>query len=101
MEPMSNAEFAAGQPQEGLSDHQRDILDFAKKTYRHRGKQEADILEQFGFRATTYFRRLNDLLSNPAAMEYDPITVKRHQRIVDDGLTRNGRQPRYSDGGPQ
>lgn len=96
---MRNDEFRAGTPEEGLSDHEKSIIDFAGKTYRYPGKQEQDILDQFGYRATTYFRRLNTLLDNPHAEAYAPTTIHRYRRIVDDGLTKNGRQPRYSDPG--
>lgn len=94
---MRSEEFAAGVPQEGLSDDDKRILDFAGRTYNHPGKQHEDILTEFGYRPTTFYRRLNDLLSSPHAMAYAPQTVKRHQRVVDQGLTKWGRQPRYSE----
>jgi hypothetical protein len=94
---MRNEEFGAGVPQEGLTEDQKKILDFAGRTYNHPGKQHEDILTEFGYRPTTFYRRLNDLLDNPHAAEYAPQTVNRHRRIVDAGLTKWGRQPRYSD----
>lgn len=94
---MRNEEFAAGQPQPGLTDDDKRILDFAGRTYQHPGKKEEDILTEFGYRGTTFYRKLHTLLDNPHAMAYAPQTVKRHQRIVDSGLTKWGRQPRFSE----
>ena len=94
---MRNEEFAAGQPSDDLSDHQKQILDFAGKTYNHPGKQEEDIRTQFGYSGTTFWRRMSDMLSNPKAMEYAPGTVNRYRRVVDQRLTHWGHQPRYSD----
>lgn len=92
-----NEDFAAGQPDPGLSADQRKILDFAGRSYNNRGEQEEAILTEFGYRGTTFFRRLNDLLTNPAAAEYAPETVRRHQEVVDAGLTKWGRKPRYAE----
>lgn len=94
---MRAEEFVSGVPQDGLSDDQKKILDFAGRTYNHPGKQAEDILTEFGYRPTTFYRRLNDLLSNPQAMDYAPHTVQRHQRIVDAGLRKRGSVPRFSE----
>lgn len=93
-----NEDFAVGSIQEhGLSDHDMKILDFAGRTYNHPGKQHEDLLTEFGFGPTTFYRKLSTLLEDPHAMAYAPQTVNRHRRMVDEGLTRWGRQPRYSD----
>lgn len=95
---MRNEEFSAGQPADDLDDHSKKVLDFAGRHYNHEGKQHEDIVSEFGYLPTTYFMRLSRLLDNPHAMAYAPQTVKRHQRIVDEGLKKWGRSPRYSDG---
>lgn len=96
---MRNEEFAAGQPSDDLTDDQKKVIDFAKRTYRYPGAREEAILSEFGYRGTTFFRKLNDLLDHPAAMAYDPQTINRYRRTVDAGLTKWGHRPRYSDGG--
>lgn len=89
-------DFAEGQKPQGLSDTHKAILDFAGKTYNHPGKQHEDMLEQFGYGPTTFHQKLSTLLSDPDAMEYAPGTVKRYQRVVDQGLIKWGHRPRYS-----
>ena len=78
---MRSEEFAAGQPADDLSEDQKRVIDFAKRQYRYPGKQEEDMLQTFGYRGTTFFRKLNDLLDHPKALEYDPVTINRYRRI--------------------
>lgn len=81
---MRSEEFAAGQPSEDLPDEHKKILDFAKKTYRHPGKQQEDMMTEFGYYGTTFFRKLNQIIDNPKALEYDAPTVNRYRRIRED-----------------
>lgn len=81
-----NEEFVAGQPSGELSDEQRKILDFAGRDFPTPGHREEAILTEFGYRGTTYFRRLNDLLGHPKAMEYAPNVIKRHMATIERGL---------------
>jgi len=64
-----------------LTDLDRQLLDFAGCWYRYAGAQEQDILDTFGFRATTYWRKINDLLDRPEALAYAPVTVNRLRRL--------------------
>jgi hypothetical protein len=43
--------------------------------------KEQAIKERFDMSATKYYQLLNDLLEKPAAMEHDPILVKRLKRL--------------------
>jgi hypothetical protein len=62
---------------------QRDlaILDFERSWWKHAGVKERAIQERFDLSATRYYQLLNDLIDSPAAMEHDPILVKRLRRL--------------------
>ena len=66
---------------EGLSQRDIEILDFERSWWKHAGVKEQAIKERFDMSATRYYQLLNDLLENPAAMEHDPILVKRLKRL--------------------
>lgn len=85
---MRNTEdFDAGKPSDDLSEHDRRILDFAKDWWKYPGARDESLHQTFGFGPTTYFQRLNRLIDDPKAMEYDPTTVQRYQRIREKGMT--------------
>lgn len=58
-----------------------DILDFERTWWKHAGVKEQAIKERFEMSATKYYQVLNELLELPAALEYDPILVKRLKRL--------------------
>jgi hypothetical protein len=66
-----------------LTDHEREVLDFAGLTYNHPGIREAEIRNRFGLTATSYHQELNVLLDKPAALVYAPMTVNRLRRLRD------------------
>ena len=66
---------------EELTQRDTDILDFERCWWKHAGVKEQAIRERFDMSATRYYQLLNDLLENPAAMNYDPILVKRLKRL--------------------
>lgn len=66
---------------DGLSQRDIDMLDFERTWWKHAGVKEQAIKERFDMSATRYYQLLNELLENPAAMEYDPILVKRLKRL--------------------
>jgi hypothetical protein len=63
--------------------NQRDveILDFERSWWKHAGVKEQAIRERFGLSATRYYQVLSELLENPAALQHDPILVKRLRRL--------------------
>jgi hypothetical protein len=84
-------EFDQGQPRPALSDQDRQIIDYAKNlkhgsSYLH----NSEIMDKFGFQATTFYQRLNRIIDDPSAQEYDPVTAHRYQRIRDKGARRGG-----------
>jgi hypothetical protein len=64
-----------------LSERDIDILDFERSWWKHAGVKEEAIRERFDMSATRYYQLLSDVLENPAAMEHDPILVKRLKRL--------------------
>ena len=64
-----------------LTQRDLDILDFERTWWKHAGVKEQAIKERFEMSATRYYQILNELLEQPAALEYDPILVKRLRRL--------------------
>lgn len=60
-----------------LDDTDRAILDFESRTFRHVGLKERRIREELGLSRVKYFVRLNQLLDEPAALQYAPMLVNR------------------------
>ena len=65
----------------GISARNRAILDFERTWWTQSGHKADSIRARFGISATRYYRLVKDLLEDPDAMEYDPLTVKRLRRI--------------------
>lgn len=64
-----------------LNERQMAILDFERSWWKLEGSKEAAIRENFSLSTTRYYQLLNELLDSPAAMEYDPMVVRRLQRL--------------------
>ena len=65
----------------GLSDFERRILEFERQWWRFAGAKEQAIRDRFDLSATRYYQTLNRLLDSPAALEFDPLLVKRLRRL--------------------
>ncbi|HZJ25785.1 MAG TPA: DUF3263 domain-containing protein [Acidimicrobiia bacterium] len=68
----------ASDPQ--LAEPSRAILEFERTWWQQSGAKEPAIRELFGFSGTKYYRLLNELIDDPAARQFDPLTVKRLRR---------------------
>lgn len=66
-----------------LTDEQRAMLDFEGAWWKHAGAKAAAVRDQFDLSLTVYYARLNALLSQPEALAYAPMTVKRLRRLRD------------------
>ena len=66
---------------EGLNRREYDILAFERQWWKYAGAKEEAIKELFAMSATRYYQVLNTLLDNPAALEADPMLVKRLRRM--------------------
>ena len=65
-----------------LTDLERQILDFeASGWWRYLDAKESAVFSEFGMSATRYYMVLNSLIDRPEAMAYDPMVVKRLQRL--------------------
>jgi len=66
---------------DGLTGRQRAIIDFERQWWKHAGAKQQAIRDSFELSVTRYYQVLNALLDQPAAMEYDPVTVARLRRL--------------------
>lgn len=66
-----------------LEERDQKILTFERSWWRFAGAKEEAIASQFQLTATRYYQILNSLLDDPAALEFDPILVKRLRRMRD------------------
>ena len=64
-----------------LSDRDREIIAFERQWRKYAGAKEQAIRELFDMSATRYYQVLNALIDNPAALEADPMLIKRLNRL--------------------
>lgn len=64
-----------------LSPEYRDVLDFERARYKYAGAKEAAIRDRFDCSSTRYYQVLNAALDEPGALAYDPLLVRRLQRL--------------------
>jgi hypothetical protein len=64
-----------------FGDRERKILEFERNWWKYTGAKERAIRQVFEFSATRYYHLLNDIIDLPEAVSYDPILVKRLQRL--------------------
>jgi hypothetical protein len=68
-------------PLSELSDRDREIIAFERQWWKYAGAKEQAIRELFDMSATRYYQVLNALIDNPAALEADPMLIKRLNRL--------------------
>jgi hypothetical protein len=68
-------------PAGGLSERDREIIAFERQWWKYAGAKEQAIRELFDMNATRYYQVLNALIDNPAALEADPMLIKRLHRL--------------------
>jgi hypothetical protein len=64
-----------------LTDRDQRILEFERQWWKFAGAKEQAIREQFDMSATRYYQVLNALIDQPQALAFDPMLVKRLQRM--------------------
>ena len=64
-----------------LTDREREVLAFERQWWKYAGAKEQAIKELFDMSATRYYQVLNALIDNPAALETDPMLIKRLRRL--------------------
>ena len=67
-------------PSGELARQEREILAFERQWWKYAGAKEQAVRELFDMSATRYYQVLNALLEKPAAMEADPMLIKRLRR---------------------
>jgi hypothetical protein len=70
-------------PTDGLGERDRRILEFERTWWKHAGAKEQAIREEFGLSAARYYQVLQALLDSPAALVFDPMLIRRLQRVRD------------------
>lgn len=66
---------------EQLSERDAAILDFEKSWWMSRSSKEQEIRERFDLSTARYYQILNALIDQPAALQHDPLLVKRLRRL--------------------
>lgn len=84
---MDGSEDAGGRSA-ALSTRELDILAFERAWWRRGGRKEEAIREEFGISAARYYQVLGALIETPAALQEDPMLVKRLQRLRDARTVR-------------
>lgn len=68
---------------DNLTEDQKAIIDFAARWWKYAGAQEQAIRDDFEISGTRFWQLLNELLDEPAALAYDPVTINRYRRMRD------------------
>lgn len=85
---MDAAEALAEGSDGGLTGRDREILAFERQWWKYAGAKEQAVKELFDMSATRYYQLLNSLIEKDAALEADPMLVKR-LRTLRTGRQRN------------
>lgn len=64
-----------------LSERDRRILDFEREWTRHAGSKDEAVQQEFGLTPARYYQVLNTVIDSPDAIVYDPMLVRRLQRV--------------------
>jgi hypothetical protein len=65
----------------GLTRREHEMLAFERQWWRRPGAKETAIRDRFGLAPTRYYQALNALVDRPAALEADPLLVRRLRRL--------------------
>jgi hypothetical protein len=78
-----SADAAPSANASALTSLDREILTFERQLWKNAGTKEEAIRAQFGLSAARYYQLLNATLDLPGALVFDPMLVKRLQRLRD------------------
>ncbi len=67
-----------------LSGEDRAILDFERGWWNQPGAKDQAIEFGLGLSAARYYEHLADLVDRDEALAYDPLTVKRVRRMIEN-----------------
>jgi hypothetical protein len=71
----------SGSQADALSARDLKILEFERQWWKYAGAKEQAMREMFDMSATRYYQALNALIDRSAAVEADPMLVKRLRRL--------------------
>ncbi len=77
----SAATGTTGAAGSGLSDRDREILEFERQWWKYAGAKETAVRDNFDMSATRYYQVLNVLIDRPEALAADPLLVRRLRRL--------------------
>lgn len=63
-----------------ITERQQAILEFERTFWTYDDPKETVIRARFQCSADQYYAELNELLESPAALDHDPLVVRRLQR---------------------
>jgi hypothetical protein len=69
-----------GEPENGLTSRELEILAFERQWWKYAGAKERAIRELFDMSPTRYYQLLNALVDKQEALAEDPMLVKRLRR---------------------
>jgi hypothetical protein len=64
-----------------LSDREQEILAFEREWWRYATAKDLAARERFGLTPADYYRTLSELIDRDAALEHDPLLVRRLRRL--------------------
>jgi hypothetical protein len=81
MDPATTDRTADAPASGALSERDREVLAFERQWWKYAGAKEQAVRELFDMSATRYYQVLNALIDSQAALEVDPMLVKRLRRM--------------------
>ena len=68
-------------PADALTERDLALLDFEREWAERRGPKDSAIRSHFGVSAARYYQMLYSLIDSPIVLAYDPMLVRRLQRL--------------------
>ncbi len=76
-----NSAKSDGTPASSLTDYDKSILNFEREWWQHPGSKDEAIRVAFDISPARYYQQLTALLDSRAALEFDPMLIKRLQKV--------------------
>jgi hypothetical protein len=71
-----------------LTERDRRVLEFEAAWWTYPGPKDVVVRDYLAMSSTRYYQVLRRLIDDPEALAYDPLTVKRLQRMRRDARER-------------
>lgn len=80
---------------EGLTDADRSLLEFERGWWTEPGLKTTRMRTELGMSSGKYYRRLADLIDSQAALEFDPLLIRRlrRRRSLDEQVSQASERP--------